>query len=313
MPALQHSAAMRFTLRQLEYFVATCDAGSVTEAALRIPVAQSSVSAAIAQLEAALDVQLLIRHHAQGVSPTPAGRRLLERARELLRDADGFERFAAELTEELTGTLELGCLVTLAPLVAPGLCRSFMQAHPRVAVELVEGGQQELLGGLDEGRLDVALTYDLDLGAELAFAPLAELPPHAVVPADHALAGSDAVTMEQLAAEPLVLLDLPYSREYFRGLFAAAGVTPQVAQRSSQPEVIRSLVANGFGYTIVNVLPEIGVALDGRALTTVPIAPPARALTLGTASLAASRAAAAFTAHCREAIAAGAVPGLGGR
>ena len=75
---------MRFTLRQLEYFVATCDAGSVTEAALRIPVAQSSVSAAIAQLEAALDVQLLIRHHAQGVSPTPAGRKLLERARELL-------------------------------------------------------------------------------------------------------------------------------------------------------------------------------------------------------------------------------------
>ena len=113
---------MRFTLRQLEYFVATCDAGSVTEAALRIPVAQSSVSAAIAQLEAALDVQLLIRHHAQGVSPTPAGRKLLERARELLRDADGFERFAAELTEELTGTLQLGCLVTLAPLVAPRLC-----------------------------------------------------------------------------------------------------------------------------------------------------------------------------------------------
>ena len=304
---------MRFTLRQLEYFVATCDAGSVTEAALRIPVAQSSVSVAIAQLEAALDVQLLIRHHAQGVSPTPAGRRLLERARELLRDADGFERFAAELTEELTGTLQLGCLVTLAPLVAPRLCRSFMHAHPRVAVELVEGGQQELLARLDDGRLDVALTYDLDLGTELTFAPLAELPPHAVFPAGHALADRDAVTVQELAAEPLVLLDLPYSREYFRGLFAAAGVAPQVAQRSSQPEVIRSLVANGFGYTIVNVRPEIEVALDGRALATVPLAPPARALTLGTASLAASRIAAAFTAHARDAIAAAAVPGLGGR
>ncbi len=45
---------MRFTLRQLEYFIATCEAGSVTEAALTIPVAQSSVSAAIAQLERAL-------------------------------------------------------------------------------------------------------------------------------------------------------------------------------------------------------------------------------------------------------------------
>jgi DNA-binding transcriptional LysR family regulator len=62
--------SVRFTLRQLEYFLAAADAGSVTEAAQNIPVAQSSVSAAIAQLEAALGVQLLIRHHAQGISPT---------------------------------------------------------------------------------------------------------------------------------------------------------------------------------------------------------------------------------------------------
>jgi DNA-binding transcriptional LysR family regulator len=65
---------MRFTLRQLEYFLAAAEAGSVTEAAQNIPVAQSSVSAAIAQLEAALGVQLLIRHHAQGISPTAEGR-----------------------------------------------------------------------------------------------------------------------------------------------------------------------------------------------------------------------------------------------
>ena len=61
---------MRFTLRQLQYFVAAAEAGSVADAALDIPVSQSSVSAAISQLEAALGVQLLIRHHAQGISPT---------------------------------------------------------------------------------------------------------------------------------------------------------------------------------------------------------------------------------------------------
>jgi len=72
---------MRFTLRQLEYFVATCDAGSVTGAAKDIPVAASSVSAALSQLGAALGVRLLIRHHARGVSPTPAGRQFLKRAR----------------------------------------------------------------------------------------------------------------------------------------------------------------------------------------------------------------------------------------
>ena len=90
--------AMRFTLRQLKYFVAAADAGSVTEAALNIPVAQSSVSAAIAQLESALGVQLLIRHHAQGISPTAEGQQFLVRARALLQDADELERFASELT-----------------------------------------------------------------------------------------------------------------------------------------------------------------------------------------------------------------------
>ena len=143
--------AMRFTLRQLQYFVAAAEAGSVTDAAQNIPVAQSSVSAAITQLEAALGVQLLIRHHAQGISPTAEGRQFLDRARALLRDADELERFASELTAELSGTLHLGCLVTLAPLVTPRLGQGFRERHPAVSLEMVEAGQADLVTGLRFG------------------------------------------------------------------------------------------------------------------------------------------------------------------
>ena len=131
---------MRFTLRQLQYFVAAASAGSVTDAARRASRrSQSSVSAAITQLEAALGVQLLIRHHAQGISPTPEGRQFLDRARALLRDADELERFASELTAELSGTLHLGCLVTLAPLVTPVWCAGLpAERTRRCSVELVE-------------------------------------------------------------------------------------------------------------------------------------------------------------------------------
>lgn len=306
--------AMRFTLRQLEYFVATCEVGSVTEAALNIPVAQSSVSAAIAQLEAALGVQLLVRHHAQGVSPTPAGRQFLVHARALLRDADQLERFAAELTDELSGALELGCLVTLAPLVTPRLCQQFQRAHPKVSVEMVEAGQQELVEALRTGRLTFAVTYDLELAGDLSFEPLAQLPPHALFAADHPLAGRAEVSLAELAREQLVLLDLPLSRDYFRALFLAAGLEPEIAQRSRHPEVIRTLVGNGFGYTIINARPVSDRALDGQQLRTVPIAPPARPMTVGLAALAAmrpTRLSEEFAAHCRRAIAAGAVPGLG--
>jgi len=304
---------MRFTLRHLEYFVATCDAGSVTEAALSIPVAQSSVSLGIAQLEAALGVQLLVRQHAQGVSPTPAGRRFLVRARSLLREAAEMERFASELTDEITGVVELGCLITLAPLVPPRLCRSFSERHPGVTFELVEGGQAELLAGLRAGALTLALTYDLALAPDIAFEPLAELAPHVVLAADHPLATRESVSLEELAGEPLVLLDRPLSREYFQSLFAGRSLTPAVGHRSAQPETIRTLVANGYGYTIVNARPLIDRALDGRPLATIPLEGSPQPAVLGVARLAAvrpTRVAAGFLAHCRAEITPSGIPGL---
>jgi DNA-binding transcriptional LysR family regulator len=304
---------VRYTLRQLEYFVATCEAGSVTEAAQGIPVAQSSVSAAIGQLEAALGVQLFIRHHAQGVSPTPAGRQFLVRARQLLRDADELSRFAWDLTDELGGPLELGCLITLAPIVAPQLCGAFREANPAVTIELLEAGQDELLGGLRDGKLAVALTYDLELAGDIAFLPLAALPPYAVFAADHPLANRESVSIAELAGEPLVLLDLPYSREYFRSLFLAESLTPSVAHRSRQPEAIRTLVANGYGYTIVNARPLVDRALDGRALKTARLTGEPRPMWLGVARLTETRptrVVAAFLEHCERVVAESGVPGL---
>jgi len=304
---------MRFTLRQLEYFVATCEAGSVTEAAQRIPVAQSSVSTAVAQLEAALGVELLIRHHAQGVSPTPAGRQFLARARSLLRDAEEVERFAAELTHALSGRLEVGCLITLAPLVAPRLCRAFRDRHPQVSVEIVEAGQSELLAHLRGGRVALALTYDLALPGGVAFEPLAELPPYAVFPADHPLAAAPSVTLEQLAGEPLVLLDRAHSREYFHSLFMSRSLRPHVAHRSRQPEAIRALVAHGYGYTIVNARPLVEQAPDGAPLRSVRVTGSPRPMVLGVARLAGvrpTRVVTGFLDHCRAEITSGHVPGV---
>src|SRR3954447_3247445 len=114
---------MRFTLRQLQLFVATCDAGTVTLAAQREHISQSAVSAALAELERSLGVQLLNRRHAHGVAPTPAGRQLLVHARGLLYQAADLDRLASEISDEIAGRIALGCLVTLAPVITPQLCR----------------------------------------------------------------------------------------------------------------------------------------------------------------------------------------------
>ena len=81
-----------YTLRQLEYAVAIADCGSVAGAAERLRVAQPSVSAALMKLEDQLGLQIFIRHHAQGVTPTSAGGRFLAAARSLLAQAQDFQR-----------------------------------------------------------------------------------------------------------------------------------------------------------------------------------------------------------------------------
>jgi DNA-binding transcriptional LysR family regulator len=304
---------VRFTLRQLEYVVAAGESGSVTRAASQVHASQPTVSSAIAQVERSLGVQLFIRHHAQGLSVTPAGNEFLQEARELLRHAAELERLATGLTGEVGGQLDVGCLVTLAPMLAPELCRSFADEHPAVDLQLVEGGQDELLALLRHGRLSVALTYDLELGEGIAFERLAELPPYALLAADHPLAGRRAIDLSDLAPEPFILLDLPLSREYFRGLYAAAGIEPSIAMRSASPEVIRSLVANGYGYSLVNALPRSDVAMDGRALATVPLRGRHRAMPVGVASLGdvrETRTVSAFRRHCRGSISRGNIPGM---
>jgi len=282
---------VRFTLRQLEYFVAAGEAGSITEAARRTHGSQPTVSSAVARLEKALGVELFVRHHAHGVTLTPAGTRFLGEARALLRQAAELERYGVELAEGVSGPIDLGCLVTLAPVVAPRLCREFVRSHPDARVELLEGGQEELLRALHDGRIS----------EEIRFEPMATLPPLAVLPSAHPLAKGKDVSLADLAAEPLILLDLPLSREYFLSLFLAHGLEPAVSRRSANSEVIRSMVANGFGYTLVNIRPGIARALDGRGFAVLPLREPARPLHAGLAMIGSAhqpRTVEAFREHC---------------
>jgi DNA-binding transcriptional LysR family regulator len=307
------SPMIRFTLRQLEYVVAAAETGSVTLAAKRVRASQPTVSAAISGVERVLGVQLFVRHHAQGLSVTPAGREFAREAGSVLRHAAELDGFATTLRDEVSGPVGVGCLVTLAPLIAPRLCGGFERQHPAARVELVELGQDELLAGLRDGSLAVGLTYDLGLGDDVEFEQLAELPPLALLPAGHRLAGRRSVPLDRLATEPLVLLDLPLSREYFLSLFVSRDLKPVIARRSPHMEVIRALVANGFGYGLLNARPLTDRALDGGELRVVPIAGEHRPMRLGIATLKgfrSTRAATAFREHCRAAAVSGDLPGI---
>jgi DNA-binding transcriptional LysR family regulator len=264
---------MQFSLRQLRYVVAAAEAENLTEAARRLGVSQPSVSSAIAELEMAVGASLFIRHHARGVALTPVGERIVNEARLLLKHASDFGQSASELSGALKGEIVVGCFLTLAVRFMPALLARFAKIHPGITVRLQEGDQEELIGMLLAGRTELALAYSFALPEELLAQPLSELPPHAVVATDHRLAQRERISLRDLADDPYILLDLPFSRDYFFGLFHTVGIEPRIVFRSRSQELIRGLVAHGHGFAIQNAISGSNITYDGASVAILPLDP----------------------------------------
>ncbi|MBI2719377.1 MAG: LysR family transcriptional regulator [Rhizobiales bacterium] len=263
---------LRYTLRQLEYALAVQERGSVARAAAAFGVAQPSVSAAIAKLEEQVGLQLFIRHHAQGVTAAPQGVRFLAEARNLVALAQDLQRETDAAGTAIEGTLAIGSFMTLAPAFAPQIIAGFRAQYPNVKFRFEEGTQEHLFDGLRNGRHDLALLYSVDLPADLDAVSLAHFSPHILLPAHHPLCKRRKIALGELAGEPLVLLDVMPSRTYFLRVLAAAGVTPEIAFSSPSLEVVRGLVGQGLGYSILITRPHGDHAYDGEALAIRDIA-----------------------------------------
>jgi flavin reductase (DIM6/NTAB) family NADH-FMN oxidoreductase RutF/DNA-binding transcriptional LysR family regulator len=183
-------------------------------------------------------------------------------------------------------SLTIGALVTLAPYVVPELVRRLLDAMPGLKITLLEAPQTALVEALKSGAADVALTYGFQLDPAFETEILTEMPAYVLLPEAHRLSHQRAVALADLAVEPMILLDLPMSREYFLGLFEAAGATPRIALRSTSFETVRGLVGQGLGFALLGTKPANGVTYDGMALVTRPLAggSPASEIVLARAS-----------------------------
>ena len=304
---------LRITLRQLEYFVAAGEEGSIVGAAERISISAPSISMAVSSLEREFGVQLFVRHHAQGLSLTFAGRVLLEQSKKLLAEAGQLSSTAFDLSDQVRGRLAVGCLITLAPMILPELIHSFTRAHPMTEIQPVEGNQEQLLQALRRAELDLLITYDLELQPQMRFRPLVSLPPYILLGENHPLASQSSLKLADLESENFLLLDLPISSDYFLSLFRAAQIEPKILYRSTSLEVVRTMVANDQGYSLANALPRSDLALDGRRVVRMPLAGDHRPTIIGLASLAdvhKSKLFSTFESHCSAMINADHIPGM---
>ncbi|VXC26715.1 LysR family transcriptional regulator [Arthrobacter sp. 9V] len=262
---------MDVTLTQLRYFVEAAAQLSMTGAAVRLNVAQSAVSAAIAQLERHVGTQFFIRQRSKGLVLTPAGELFVRDAQAILAQVEESIDHARGEHQSVSGRIRIACFSTLAPFLLPGVLTKLREDHPELEAEVIETDTSGCIGALLSGQADLALCYDLDLPEAIASSVVDTVRPYVALPPDHKLAGSKTVHLSALSGEPFVLLDLPHTRDLMLSIARLGGKEPDVRFRSASYETVRTFVARGLGYSILHQRPQHQLTYDGGQLAAVEI------------------------------------------
>lgn len=246
---------MAFTLRQLQFFVAVAEQGSVTRAAQNLSISQSSITEAIKELENDLGVTLFDRHP-RGLHITHNGHQFLRHATKILAGVQDARRSFAQAPETATGKLNLGVTSLVAGYVLSDLLARYRRAFPAVDVSAIEDNGSYLEHLLVGGELDVAVMVISNLRDRMALqAEIIETSPYRLwLPLGHRLVSADIISISDVAQEPLIMLTVDEIEENTGKLLAALGARPHVAFRTRSVEAVRSLVATGAG---IALLPDL--------------------------------------------------------
>jgi len=270
---------MAFKFRQLQYFVAVAEIGSISGAARQLSVAQSAVTEAVQELESDLGAALLDRS-GRGVALTHKGQQFLRHAGRILEAvADARRSFTDDAAP--AGELQLGASSLVAGYILADLIARFRRAFPMVAVAAVEDSAEYLEHLLVNGELDVAVMVISRLREPGALQAeiLEESNLRLWLPLGHPLAASREVSLADVAAEKQIILMVDEIQESAAAFWRGRGLRPEIAFRTRSVEAVRSLVATGAGVAILPDLVYRPWSLEGdriEARPTVEKLPPIR-------------------------------------
>lgn len=223
----------------------------ITQAARDLSVPQSTLSRAMARLEADLGVALLARH-GRTVSLTPAGRAFARSVERALGEVERAAEAVRADADPAAGKVAFGFLHTMGPETVPELVREFRENHPRVRFALVQSYGEDMIERMRAGELDLCLTSPVPDAPDLVTRRLDEQRLYLVVPAGHRLATRRRVRLAEAAEEPFVTLEPGYGlRRLTEELCEQAGFRPRVAFEGEEPETLRGLVAAGLGVALL--------------------------------------------------------------
>ena len=274
--------AVFMELRHLRYFVVVAEEENVTRAAAKLHVAQPAVSRQIHDLEEELGLPLLERT-AKSVRLTDEGRVFLQEARAVLQRADDAVKAVRAVAGGTRGELHVGYAPSLTVQILPRALRRFQGELPGVRVALHDLSTEEMLTGLRDRRLNVALMVAPE-GSQLRglrFHEIARYPICVGVAPGHRFARSRAVTLQKIVTEPFIAYSRADYPEYHEGLakmFAPVGRIPAIAEEHDSVTSLIAAVEAGRGIALV---PSCMACLAGPRLKILPVTPPLGPVVVG--------------------------------
>ncbi len=264
---------MKLSMRQLRYVCEVARQGSIQAACEVLHISQSSVLAAIELAEVQLEAAIFERRPSRGVKITPAGERFVVAARVLLEAEAEFERELGGISTGTPPIMRVGCFEPFGSLFLAELLKQFGADAGAGSIVLFEGDQLQLHKWLLNGEVDLVVTYDIgpNFGNE-GFTRICRIPPHVILPASSPLASRATLSIAELSQQPFVLLDLPQTSTYLLTLFDVLAKRPHIALRTRSYETVRTAVAAGLGFSILNMRPTGQAMPDSSSVVRRPLA-----------------------------------------
>lgn len=239
-------------LRQLRYFVAVVDCGSLSRAASMVHIVQSALSQQMAQLEDELGVQLLQRS-VRGVVATDAGLAFYRHAQQVLRLISDSRDVVRAAGQDLAGRVKLGLPSSIAMILVGPLVAALEARYPQIVLEVYESPSTYLAAHLINEHVDLSVLVDETVLTGIEAEPLVDEALYFVQPRRHPLVRcARSVQLARLADVPLLLTTHATTLRFLvNRAFETAGIAPCVKAEASSVQTVLAMVAQGSAGTII--------------------------------------------------------------
>ncbi|MDW9424270.1 HTH-type transcriptional regulator CysB, partial [Yersinia enterocolitica] len=241
-------------LQQLRYIVEVVNHNlNVSSTAEGLYTSQPGISKQVRMLEDELGIQIFARSGKHLTQVTPAGLEIIRIAREVLSKVDAIKAVAGEHTYPDKGSLYVATTHTQARYALPNVIKGFIERYPRVSLHMHQGSPTQIAEAVSKGSADFAIaTEALHLYDDLIMLPCYHWNRAVVVKPDHPLAGKAHVSIEELAAYPIVTYTFGFTgRSELDTAFNRAGLTPRIVFTATDADVIKTYVRLGLGVGVI--------------------------------------------------------------